>query len=600
MSTEKILRLAEDRTALQIASLGLLSLAIFPIITGSFSSLITSTQPDPPQQQPQRRTRYPRKAKSTRNRREYIQYSSEDEVHDVLEHSHQHDSRKGPNVLTIRSTFLLPLASSSVAYMISSLIHTVDPYYINHIITIIASILSCTALSSTTITIAKQYLPQSSQFFDISPTKTKKSRHDAHHTLGLCHLHVTLIHLLIFGISGLLAIAYALTHNWILGNVFAISLSIQAIRTFTLDSFGTGFFLLIGMLAYDLFWVFGTDAMVEISKSLKDAPTSVVWPKIVRSELLEKLIKKDHFFTMFGLGEIIVPEREKNMIRGLCSLLGIFIAYCLRFDRHNAHKKGLTEFPKPYFLAALAAYALGAGGSIYSVHFTSQPQQSAFVFVTPALILSTILVAMHRRELNYITDCSVILKTLQEIKEQEIERPVRQFRANVRKRSISRGNRRTSFAGEAFDAMADVVNPYVENTKKVIDPYLNETRKVVDPYLETTKSVIDPYLDETRKAVEPYMEEAMDGTYQLMDETKKTMEPYVDEAIKSTKRAIHSAATTVQEQTVVDDDDSTDYTPHGRPRRQRRPTEKSLSPTATRRKRSTSKRGRRKKVMEAE
>ncbi|KAI8331270.1 peptidase A22B, signal peptide peptidase, partial [Choanephora cucurbitarum] len=210
------------------------------------------------------------------------------------------------------------------------------------------------------------------------------------------------IHLLIFGISGLLAVAYALTHNWILGNVFAISLSIQAIRTFTLDSFGTGFFLLIGMLAYDLFWVFGTDAMVEISKSLKDAPTSVVWPKIVRSELLEKLIKKDHFFTMFGLGEIIIP--------------GIFIAYCLRFDRHNAHKKGLTEFPKPYFLAALGAYALGAGGSIYSVHFTSQPQQSAFVFVTPALILSTILVAMHRRELNYITDCSVILKTLQEIK----------------------------------------------------------------------------------------------------------------------------------------------------------------------------------------
>ncbi|KAI8382913.1 signal peptide peptidase-domain-containing protein [Blakeslea trispora] len=340
------------------------------------------------------------------------------------------------------------------------------------------------------------------------------------------------------------------------------------------------------MLAYDLFWVFGTDAMVEISKALKDAPTSVVWPKIVHSELLEKLIRKDQFFTMFGLGEIIIP--------------GIFIAYCLRFDRHNAHKKGLTEFPKPYFLAALAAYALGAGGSIYSVHFTSQPQQSAFVFVTPALILSTILIAMHRRELNYITDCSVILKTLQEIKEQEIERPVRQFRANVRSRSMSRGNRRSSLAGEALDAVVDVVNPYVESTKKAIDPYLHETRKVVDPYFETTKNAVDPYLNETRKVVEPYMEEAIDTTYQLANDTKKTVEPYVDEAIKNTKRAIHSAATTVQEQTAVDEDDSDERALHDRPRRQRKPTEKSLSPTAVRRKRSTSKRGRRKKTIEAE
>ncbi|KAI8382915.1 hypothetical protein BD560DRAFT_385459 [Blakeslea trispora] len=167
MSTEKILQLAENRNALQIASLGLLSLAIIPIVTGSFSSLITSTQPDPPTPLP-KRTRYPRKAKSTRHRREYIQYSSDDEVHDVLEHNHHHHRQKGPNVLTIRSTFLLPLASSSVAYMISSLIHTVDPYYINHIITIITSILSCTALSNTSITIAKQYLPRSSQFFDSS------------------------------------------------------------------------------------------------------------------------------------------------------------------------------------------------------------------------------------------------------------------------------------------------------------------------------------------------------------------------------------------------------------------------------------------------
>ncbi|KAI8090993.1 signal peptide peptidase-domain-containing protein [Gilbertella persicaria] len=520
MSTESLLHLTEDRTSLHIASIGLLSLAIIPIVVGSFSSLLTLTQP-----KTRSRTRYPRRAKSTRHRREYIQYASDDEVHDVFEQ--HHDQHSNANVLTIKSTFLLPLASSSVAYMISSLIHTVDPHYVNQLVTLVACLLSCTALSKTTMTVAEQYLPHHRFFYrayHLTITNQDNQK--------LCHFNVTLIHLGIFMVSALLAVTFAWTHHWVIGNLFAMSLSIKAIRSFTLDSFSTGFFLLTGMLAYDLFWVFGTDAMLEISKALKDTPISVVWPKTVHPQLLSKLIKKDHFFSMFGIAEIIVP--------------GIFIAYCLRFDRYNAYKKNILDFPKPYFLSALAAYALGAGSSIYTVHFTKQPEQSAFVFVVPALILSTILTAMYRRELNVITDCSAIFKTW----EQEVN-----------------ALRRSSFAEDAYGAVTDAV--------------------------EGTRKAVEPYVEETRKTLEPYVGDAMENTYQLVDDTRKAVEPYVDEAVKGTKKAIHSVATAVQEQTVVDENtEESDERANRRPRRQRRPTYKSVSPRATRR-RSTSKRTKR-------
>jgi minor histocompatibility antigen H13 len=126
-------------------------------------------------------------------------------------------------------------------------------------------------------------------------------------SLGLCHLHVTVIHLLIFAASIGLSITYALTQHWIIGDLFAMSIAIHAIRFLTVDSFGTGFLLLNSMLAYDLFWVFGTDTMVHISKALKDAPTSVTWPRNINTYVFNKLLRKDQFFTMFGLGEIIVP-----------------------------------------------------------------------------------------------------------------------------------------------------------------------------------------------------------------------------------------------------------------------------------------------------
>lgn len=129
----------------------------------------------------------------------------------------------------------------------------------------------------------------------------------AHYCVELCHLNVTLIHLFIIAVSIGLAVTYAWTQHWVIGNLYAICIAIQAIRCLTLDSFGTGYLLLLGMLAYDMFWVFGTDTMEYLSKVLVYAPTSVVWPRNINTYVHNTLLKSDLYFTMFGLGEIIVP-----------------------------------------------------------------------------------------------------------------------------------------------------------------------------------------------------------------------------------------------------------------------------------------------------
>jgi minor histocompatibility antigen H13 len=114
---------------------------------------------------------------------------------------------------------------------------------------------------------------------------------------------------LVFIVSVALAVTYALTQHWIIGNLFAVCLAIDAIGLFTVDSFSTGFLLLLGMLAYDVFWLFDTDIMLSISNLLEHAPTSIIWPRNINTYVFHKLIKSNQYFTMFGLGDIIVPGK---------------------------------------------------------------------------------------------------------------------------------------------------------------------------------------------------------------------------------------------------------------------------------------------------
>ncbi|KAJ1881075.1 hypothetical protein LPJ66_011390, partial [Kickxella alabastrina] len=137
--------------------------------------------------------------------------------------------------------------------------------------------------------------------------------------------------------------------------------------------------------------------MVSVAKNF-DAPIKVVFPK----ELLptDGVLK----MTMLGLGDIVVP--------------GIFVALCLRFDRHQylaklgylkdkplpAALKGLHRgfgFPTPYFNSCMAAYVAGLVTTITVMH-TFKAAQPALLYLSPACILSVVVTGLARGEISQV------------------------------------------------------------------------------------------------------------------------------------------------------------------------------------------------------
>ena len=83
----------------------------------------------------------------------------------------------------------------------------------------------------------------------------------------------------------------------------------HAIQFIFVGNFRNGTTLLILLFFYDIFFVFGTDVMVTVAKSI-DAPIKLKFPK--------DLLADPPKYSILGLGDIVLP--------------GVFISMCLRFD----------------------------------------------------------------------------------------------------------------------------------------------------------------------------------------------------------------------------------------------------------------------------
>lgn len=167
-------------------------------------------------------------------------------------------------------------------------------------------------------------------------------------------------------------------------DIFGFSFSHNALTLFKIDSFKTGSILLGGLFFYDIWWVFGTEVMVQVATSL-DVPIKLLWPKSL-------FLAGERGYTMLGLGDVVIP--------------GTFIALALRYDYHR-HLSGLPKVPvqqqvkfaKPYFHASLAAYILGLMTTMTAMHVfhTAQP---ALLYLSPSCVLSFVITAGLRGELG--------------------------------------------------------------------------------------------------------------------------------------------------------------------------------------------------------
>lgn len=169
---------------------------------------------------------------------------------------------------------------------------------------------------------------------------------------------------------------YVFTRHWIVTNMIAMSIVIGAMQVLKLDSFKAACILLSGLLLYDIFWVFGTDVMLTVSKSV-DGPIKILFPSdIVTGGIFSKRLG------MLGLGDIMIP--------------GVVVAMLYRFDM----KRGAgPDAPTPYFYAAFIAYMMGLILTFIILHVWQHPQP-ALLYLSPIGMLTPLCQALLRGEVK--------------------------------------------------------------------------------------------------------------------------------------------------------------------------------------------------------
>ncbi|KAL3982030.1 Signal peptide peptidase family protein [Acanthocheilonema viteae] len=179
-------------------------------------------------------------------------------------------------------------------------------------------------------------------------------------------------------------VSHLYKRHWITNNILGVAFSIYGIESIHLCSFKAGTMLLAGLFIYDIFWVFATDVMTTVAKSI-DAPLLLQFPQDIYRHGLNNASKH----AMLGLGDIVIP--------------GIFIALLRRFD-HYIGSGGNYEKPRHYFLITTVAYCFGLMITMGVMHFY-KAAQPALLYLVPACVLVPLSVAGIRGEaydmLNY-------------------------------------------------------------------------------------------------------------------------------------------------------------------------------------------------------
>ena len=203
--------------------------------------------------------------------------------------------------------------------------------------------------------------------------------------------------------SGIAMYFYVVTKNWIFNNIIATMVSISGIQLLFLGNFKNGFLMLTGLFFYDIFFVFKTDVMLTVAKSI-DAPIKLLFPVDWSQEPPK--------FSLLGLGDIVIP--------------GIFMAMCLRYDvikslnisRADAladrgeqdevlkmlHRANANA-PKTYFIGNVVGYLLAIITTVV-IMLVFDHGQPALLYLVPACLGATSLIALAKGEFKKLWEYS--------------------------------------------------------------------------------------------------------------------------------------------------------------------------------------------------
>lgn len=157
--------------------------------------------------------------------------------------------------------------------------------------------------------------------------------------------------------------------------------------------------MLTALFFYDIFFVFGTDVMLTVAKSI-DAPIKILFPTDWSADPPK--------FSLLGLGDIVIP--------------GIYMAMCLRYDIlrslnvravNNLSEKGeagevvqilrkaAQTAPRPYFYGSVIGYIIAIITTVI-IMLVFEHGQPALLYLVPAVLGATLINAVRFGEFNSI------------------------------------------------------------------------------------------------------------------------------------------------------------------------------------------------------
>lgn len=117
-----------------------------------------------------------------------------------------------------------------------------------------------------------------------------------------------------------LTAAYWFGQDWVTNNLLSVCFCLWSVRTIGMPNIKVGVVLLVGLFFYDVWWVFGSEAvtghnvMVAVAKGV-EAPIKIVHPR------------PDGSAALLGLGDIVLPGEWRAMFAfaAWCRLLTLWV-----------------------------------------------------------------------------------------------------------------------------------------------------------------------------------------------------------------------------------------------------------------------------------
>ncbi|KAK3587145.1 hypothetical protein CHS0354_006785 [Potamilus streckersoni] len=232
-------------------------------------------------------------------------------------------------------------------------------------------------------------------------------------SFGVCG-RFTAAELMSFFLSFFIVCIWVLTGHWLLMDALGMGLCVAFIALVRLPSLKVSTLLLVGLLVYDVFWVFfssyifSTNVMVKVATRPAENPVGIFAKKLHLTGLVRdapklslpgKLVfpsmQNSSHFSMLGLGDIVMP--------------GLLLCFVLRYDAYKRSQLTSVEMGVPpppnyvqkitYFHCSLIGYFLGLLTATVSSE-VFKAAQPALLYLVPFTLLPLLTMAYLKGDLR--------------------------------------------------------------------------------------------------------------------------------------------------------------------------------------------------------